>query len=77
MLFEVADLEQAKRVAGMARKQGGWDGVEIWRDWPGQDDDGVESGDVVAMEDVKIQGTGNGRSVFAYRGDARDWLGVE
>lgn len=79
VLFEVADLEQAKRVAGMARKQGVWDGVEIWRDWPGEDDDedGAESGDMAAMEDAKIRGTGNGRSVFAYRGDARDWLGIE
>jgi hypothetical protein len=34
ILFEVADLEQAKRVAEMARRQGSWDGVEIWRDDP-------------------------------------------
>ncbi|KAG9692299.1 modification methylase HemK, partial [Aureobasidium melanogenum] len=78
VLFEVADLEQAKRVAGMARKQGVWDGVEIWRDWPGEDDDdGAESGDMLAMKEVKTRGTGNGRSVFAYRGDARDWLGLK
>jgi methylase of polypeptide subunit release factors len=34
LLFEVADLKQAKRVARMVDKQGGWDGVEIWRDDP-------------------------------------------
>jgi methylase of polypeptide subunit release factors len=34
VLFEVADLAQAERVAEMARKQGIWDGIEIWRDDP-------------------------------------------
>ncbi|KAF2137335.1 uncharacterized protein K452DRAFT_302090 [Aplosporella prunicola CBS 121167] len=34
-LFEVADLEQGMRVAGMVKRGGGWDGVEVWRDEPG------------------------------------------
>ncbi|KAK6004179.1 hypothetical protein QM012_009029 [Aureobasidium pullulans] len=74
VLFEVADLEQAQRVALMAKAQGIWDGVEIWRDYPGQNDHDAEIGRDVVLRDVKVLGTGNGRSVFAYRGDARDWL---
>lgn len=67
VLFEVADLEQAKRVAGMAEKQGIWDGVEIWRDDP-------SSGEVEMEAGIKVMGTGNGRSIVAYRGEGKDWL---
>ncbi|KAI4834190.1 S-adenosyl-L-methionine-dependent methyltransferase [Aureobasidium sp. EXF-8845] len=34
VLFEVADLAQAERIAEMAREQGIWDRIEIWRDDP-------------------------------------------
>ncbi|KAG9629322.1 modification methylase HemK, partial [Aureobasidium melanogenum] len=74
VLFEVADLEQAQRVALMAKDQGIWDDIEIWRDYPSEHDSDAEIGNTTALKDVKILGTGNGRSVFAYRGDARDWL---
>jgi methylase of polypeptide subunit release factors len=67
VLFEVADLEQAKRVAGMAEKQNIWDGVEIWRDDP-------SSGEMETETGIKVLGTGNGRSVVAYRGEGKDWL---
>jgi methylase of polypeptide subunit release factors len=67
VLFEVADLEQAKRVAGMVEKQGIWDGVEIWRDDPSYGRTEMEMG-------IKVLGTGNGRSVVAYRGEGKDWL---
>lgn len=70
VLFEVADLEQARRVALMAKTQGIWDGIEIWRDWPSQHDPDAETGNTAALQDVKILGSGNGRSVFAHRGDA-------
>ncbi|KAG9558259.1 modification methylase HemK, partial [Aureobasidium melanogenum] len=72
VLFEVADLEQAERVALMAKNQGIWDGIEIWRDYPDQDDPDAETGEMATLEDVKIIGTGNGRSVLAYRGE--NWL---
>ncbi|KAH0035184.1 modification methylase HemK, partial [Aureobasidium melanogenum] len=72
VLFEVADLEQAERVALMAKDQGIWDGIEIWRDYPSEHDPDVEIINTGALKDVKILGTGNGRSVFAYRGDRRD-----
>lgn len=74
VLFEVADLEQAQRVALMAKDQGIWHGIEIWRDWPSQHDPDAE---IANTQGVKILGTGNGRSVFAYRGSARDWLCIE
>lgn len=72
VLFEVADLEQAERVALMAKDQGIWGGIEIWRDYPSEHDFDAQVGDTPVLEDVKILGTGNGRSVFAYRGDRRD-----
>ncbi|KAH0024629.1 modification methylase HemK, partial [Aureobasidium melanogenum] len=74
VLFEVADSEQAQRVALLAKNQGIWDGIEIWRDYPSEHDPDAEIGNTSAFSDVKLLGTGNGRSVFAYRGDARDWL---
>lgn len=73
-LFEVADMEQARRVADLAIMQDIWDGVEIWRDdpaaWP-------EKGEVVDIigRDVKVLGEGHGRSVVAYRGEGGEWLG--
>ncbi|KAG9516329.1 modification methylase HemK, partial [Aureobasidium melanogenum] len=72
VLFEVADLEQAQRVALMAKNQGIWDGIEIWRDYPSHDDPEAEIINTGALKDVKILGTGNGRSVLAYRGEK--WL---
>jgi hypothetical protein len=79
LLFEVADLEQARRVARMARKQGVWEGIEIWRDDPcGADEDqaGFEEGSADMVEDgsIKVLGAGNGRTVVAYRGEGKDWM---
>ncbi|CAD0113230.1 unnamed protein product, partial [Aureobasidium uvarum] len=75
ILFEVADLEQAHRVAVMAKEQGIWDGVEIWRDDPGSDDGEANTNDMGGTRGIKVCGQGNGRSVVAYRGDAVGWLG--
>jgi methylase of polypeptide subunit release factors len=84
ILFEVADLEQAKRVASMAEKQGIWEGIEIWRDDPcgGSYDGSGQSdgeGDAEMVEDIlgmgiKVLGAGNGRTVVAYRGEGKDWM---
>jgi methylase of polypeptide subunit release factors len=79
LLFEVADLEQARRVARMAEKQGVWEGIEIWRDDPcGADEDqaGFEEGSADMVEDgsIKVLGAGNGRTVVAYRGEGKDWM---
>ncbi|KAI9709131.1 MAG: hypothetical protein M1820_003577 [Bogoriella megaspora] len=62
MLLEVADLEQATRVARMARRGQAESNIEIWRDQP-------THGPCLALhdvEDVVIRGCGNGRSVFAF-----------
>lgn len=81
LLFEVADMEQAIRVARMVlgKGVGAWKGCEIWRDWPaaagGKVDgggDGDEDGEVEAVgirgKDVRVRGEGNGRAVLAWRG---------
>lgn len=72
VLFEVADMEQAQRVASMIEDQGSWEGVEIWRDDPSRS----EQNDISRPYDqmAKVVGCGNGRSVFAWRGDASLWL---
>jgi HemK-like putative methylase len=92
VLFEVADLAQAERVAEMARKQGIWDGIEIWRDDPegsgssgndyqkcfdGMEEEMVGTGEMVMDRSVKVLGAGNGRSVVAYRGEGIGWLRVD
>jgi methylase of polypeptide subunit release factors len=76
VLYEVADMEQAIRVAGLAGDH--WEAVEIWRDDPGAGEGEVEFVDVGEGEGrrrVDVRGVGNGRSVVAYRGDGLRWLG--
>ena len=75
VLFEVADMEQARRVAIMAVQRGLWDGIEIWKDWPTSEGDyehELERDE--ELGDISIRGHGNGRSVFAWRDEARQWL---
>jgi hypothetical protein len=90
LLFEVADLEQAKRVARMAREQGVWEGIEIWRDDPcGVDEDQADPAEMVkgmmgegsgemaqskVGDAIKVLGAGDGRTVVAYRGEGKDWM---
>lgn len=74
VLFEVADMEQASRVAAMAI--GRWENIEIWRDDPGastSEEEFVQIG----MHQVRVVGQGNGRSVVAYRGEGCRWMGQE
>jgi methylase of polypeptide subunit release factors len=76
VLFEVADMEQAIRVAGLAGDH--WEAVEIWRDDPGADgveEESVNVGEGEGMRWVDVRGVGNGRSVVAYRSDGSRWLG--
>lgn len=76
LLFEVADLEQAKRVAEMVSEQGVWDGLEIWRDEPGRAEANEGHGaTVIGGSSIKIKGEGNGRSVVAWRGEGGKWVG--
>ncbi|KAJ4336926.1 hypothetical protein N0V95_008475 [Ascochyta clinopodiicola] len=70
VLLEIADLEQALRVAQLARETRTFDGVEIWRDEP----DASPSQPTTAGG-VRIYGEGNARSVVCWRGAGASWLG--
>lgn len=65
ILFEVADLKQAQRVAAMAVRQGTWDRVEIWRDEPTANS--VSENVQTDRHNIAVRGVGHGRSVVAYR----------
>ncbi|KAL1306389.1 hypothetical protein AAFC00_005096 [Neodothiora populina] len=75
-LFEVADLTQAQRVALMLKAQRLWHGIEIWRDDPSSanNDDAKDKRLCNFDESIEIIGQGNGRSVFAWREEASEWL---
>jgi HemK-like putative methylase len=70
MLLEVGDLEQAKRVASLAKGCERWTGVEIWRDDPGAHKEGESD-----FQGIPIRGEGHGRSVLLWRSDGASWLG--
>jgi len=78
-LVEVADLAQAKRVASLARQQGIWDGIEIWRDDPAarspDTSDALTHRQGCSNFPIPVLGSGEGRSVMAYRGKGVEWLG--
>lgn len=76
VLFEVADMGQALRVASLAGND--WEVVEIWRDDPDASGGGMETVNVEEGERrrrVGVKGVGNGRSIVAYRGEGLRWLG--
>lgn len=79
MLFEVGDLAQALRVVGMTLRHGGLASaaagevaVEVWRDWPdaapAEDEETAArvplEGDGGEHREVRIRGSGHGRSVL-------------
>ncbi|KAF1926727.1 S-adenosyl-L-methionine-dependent methyltransferase [Didymella exigua CBS 183.55] len=72
VLLEVADLEQALRVARHAQKLDVFDGIEIWRDNP---DTSTSPGQPTSEDGFQIHGDGNGRSVVCWRGVGGLWLG--
>lgn len=77
VLFEVADMEQACRVAAMAGKH--WAIVEIWRDDPSATAGGIEYIDVGHGDRriVRVRGQGNGRSVVAYTAEGSQWCNID
>jgi hypothetical protein len=83
VLFEVADLEQALRVARMARDavecrlehRYSFHGIEIWRDQPDQPNHADSPGDPSHESEFPIIGTGNVRSVLCWRDEGCEWLG--
>lgn len=79
VVFEVADMTQAGRVAGMVARDGKWEGCEVWRDWAGE---GVEErGGMMGIDgrEVRVVGReeGNGRAVLAWTGEGGRMLGRE
>ena len=69
VLLEVADLDQAIRIAHAAREMNAFDGIEIWRDQP--DELQIES---PLVEGFSVLGQGNARSVVCWRGAGATWL---
>jgi methylase of polypeptide subunit release factors len=69
VLLEVADMEQALRVAQRAQNLDIFDGVEIWREQPDA------TGDTKAEQGFAVVGQGNARSVLCWRGRGTSWLG--
>ncbi|KAF2855044.1 S-adenosyl-L-methionine-dependent methyltransferase [Plenodomus tracheiphilus IPT5] len=69
VLLEVADLEQALRVARLAEKLDLFDGVEIWREQPDANPE-----EPLQQDGIDIVGTGNGRSVLCWRDVGTTWL---
>lgn len=70
ILLEVADLEQALRVARFARALDIFDGIEIWREQPD-----ASPHDSTDNEDgFPVLGQGNARSVICWRGAGAIWL---
>lgn len=66
LLFEVADMDQARRVVHLISAVGTWDNVEIWRDEPGTPTR-VQEEMSIGGRKVRVRGAGEGRSVFAHR----------
>ncbi len=70
VLLEVADMEQAIRVAQHARNMDHFDGIMIWRDEPDANPEQPTTED-----GFEVQGAGNARSVVCWRGVGGPWLG--
>ena len=68
VLVEVADFEQAKRVAGQGIRSRHWHHCEIWRDWP-VDARNSSADETTRVEgiSVRVSGEGHGRSVLFFR----------
>ena len=66
LIMEVADMEQAQRVACLAIRTNQWTTCEIWRDWPGRYPSKAE---VLKLEGgiVEVVGEGDGRAVVLWR----------
>ncbi len=69
VLLEIADIDQALRVARTAREMGIFDGIEIWNSQP---DLGQEA--TTSSGEYPIIGQGTARSVLCWRGAGTQWL---
>lgn len=73
VLLEIADMDQALRVARLARKMNIFDGIEIWRDEPDGNSKDAPIPDPAG--EFPTVGQGNARSVLCWRGAGTKWLG--
>lgn len=73
LLLEVSNMDQARRAASVAINAREWASVEIWRDDPAHDQAVTEETGLAGTA-VRVRGSGHGRSVFAYKAEANDWL---
>ena len=71
-LFEVGDMEQAKRVVAKVLGMEESKHMEIWRDQPDQPNEQGKTVEVLGRN-VPIRGEGHARSVLLYKDNARDW----
>ncbi|EMD59154.1 hypothetical protein COCSADRAFT_101512 [Bipolaris sorokiniana ND90Pr] len=69
VLLEVADVEQALRVARVARDLDIFDGIEIWREDPNA------PATEISKDGFDVIGQGNARTVLCWRGQGTCWLG--
>ena len=75
VLLEIADAEQALRVARAAREMNIFDGIEIWRDRPdGEEHLSDDTTTPLEHTEFPVFGQGNARTVLCYRGPGTQWL---
>jgi len=74
VLLEIADMEQALRVARQAQAKGIFDGIEIWRDQPDTTEDLPDMPTAPQSPEFPVIGQGNARTVLCYRGTGTQWL---
>ncbi len=70
VLLEVADLDQACRVAQIAQNLNIFDGIEVWRDQPD-----ATTHNTTNETQFPVLGQGNARSVLCWRAVGASWLG--
>ena len=70
--FEVADMNQALRVANLATGQNIWDVIEIWRD--DYNESSIECMVRKNADGIYICGAGEGRTVVCLREEGIKWL---
>lgn len=75
LLMEVAEMEQATRVAKMVLRSGVWSGCEIWRDWPASGGFGEREVLNKLGYEIEVRGEGHGRAVLAWRMDGGQIIG--
>lgn len=72
-IFEISDMEQAKRIVAKAMATGKCQYMVIWRDQPDQKSAQSQTVEVLGRR-VPIMGEGHARSVVFYKESASEWI---